>query len=127
MSRYQQIWAGLRGTETQCSVCGVGGREGGCPVQTAHRRSDHIGDCPSPHPCHLPYPCLHPNPASLTRICSQTCLDPEEDVAVKGVYALAAMVRNQQQMHQAFVDAGEGSAGGGGGRGSPSCWLQQGA
>jgi hypothetical protein len=32
--------------------------------------------------------------------------DPEEEVAVKGVYAMAAMVRNLPQMQDAFHDAG---------------------
>ncbi len=35
-------------------------------------------------------------------------MDAREEVAVKGVYALAAMVRNLPQMHQAFSDSGGG-------------------
>lgn len=35
-----------------------------------------------------------------------TSLDPVEEVAVKGVYAMAAMVRNLPFMHDAFIASG---------------------
>lgn len=44
----------------------------------------------------------------ITPMCKsiQMSLDAHEEVATKGIYALAAMVRNLQPMHHVFAEAG---------------------
>lgn len=47
--------------------------------------------------------------STMPPFCSQLCRDADQECAAKGLYAVAALVRNMQSLRAAFVAAGEPS------------------
>ena len=107
MLREYPLGAGGRQNEGSAVVCAVGegGRRLPSEQDLIRAAAAHVIGTAASNNAKFQQQLLESHPSIFHHLVA-TSLDPVEEVAVKGMYAMAAMVRNLPAMHDAFIASG---------------------